>query len=461
MDDDGTRERNSDAQQNRDARRDDAIRGGGIPHRDDVTRRDDTLRAVRGAVYLPQKDWNAYQMWANYENETVERELGYAAELRLNSVRVFASYEFWREDGPTFFAHVEHFLTTCRERGIRPVVVLFEAPPESPPTEENLHATDPEKAFGVHSPSRSEVLQPRNWKGYDRSPVHFARRWAQEYAGDDRLLATEIMNEPGDVQPRRDFVTDALETVRDAAPDATLTMGTKDVRFARVYDRDDALDAYQFHMNLPKNRATAREYVGKQRALADEIATEVAGSDASKPLWCTEWQRTLDEPPSRFAPNLASLAPTIREVHDAQTLDGDFFWSLMLRPAYLRKPREKGRVNGLFHDDGAVYSLLDAETVAGQGLDLPRRDSFPTAWRAHRFPYPHDASDVHAHADDSAHPDDAADRDSKSAGLGANGGSDSNADRSAFESDLRDLRDALSDRIRRAFGLDSREDDDE
>jgi len=427
VDDDGTRERTE-------ARRDEILYEG---RRD--ARRDESLCGIRGAVYLPQKDWNAYQMWANYENETIARELRYAARLRLNSVRVFASYEYWREEGPTFFAHVEQFLTTCREWGLRPVVVLFEAPPEAPPTDENLHANDPENAFGVHSPSRPEILQPRNWKGYARSPIHFARRWAQEYAEDDRLLATEIMNEPGDVQPRRDFVLDALETVRDAAPEATLTMGTKDVRFARVYDRDDALDAYQFHMNLPKNRAAAREYVGRQRALADEIAAEVAGSDSSKPLWCTEWQRTLEEPPSRFAPNLASLAPTIRELHDAGTLDGDFFWSLMLRPAYLRTPREKGRVNGLFHEEGAVYSLLDAETIAGQGLDLPDRRAFPEAWRAHRFPYPHDASAEVGRSD--------ADRNSNS--------------RSDEFEELRDLREALSKRIRRTFGLDSETDPDD
>ncbi|WP_128478186.1 glycoside hydrolase 5 family protein [Halorussus pelagicus] len=415
--------------------------------------RSDTLRDVRGAVYLPQKDWNAYQMWADYDNETIERELDFAARLRLNSLRVFASYECWREDGPTFFAHVEHFLSACRERAIHPVVMLFEATPEAPPTEENLRARDPRKAFGVHSPSRSKILRPRNWKGYDRSPIHFARRWAQEYAEDDRLLATEIMNEPGDVQPRRDFVMDALETVRDAAPDAALTMGTKDVRFARVYDRDGALDAYQFHMNLPRTRSAAREYVAEQRALADDISegTDDDTATPAKPLWCTEWQRTLDEPPSRFAPNLASLAPTIREVHDAGTLDGDFFWSLMLRPAYLRKPREKVRINGLFHEDGAVYSRLDAETIAGRSLELDARDALPSAWRAHRFPYPDAEQNDVARADDAG-------QESKSDGTDpsesdSDSGDSAEADPTENFADLRNLREDLSRRIRETFGL--------
>ncbi len=411
------------------------------------------LRDVHGAVYIPQKDWNAYQMWADYRNAVVERDLGYAATVGLNSVRVFASYEYWREDGPTFFAHVEHFLSACDARDVRPVVVLFEAPPTDPPTEQNRRETDPERAFGVHSPSRPEVLQPRDWKGYDRSPVHFARRWAREFAEDDRLLATEIMNEPGTVQPRRDFVTDALRTVRAEAPDATLTMGTKDVRFARFYDREAldglaGLDAYQFHMNLPKRPAEAYEYLTEQRALADEIGAEATGTanssetDARKPLWCTEWQRTLEEPPSRFAPNLASLAPTIQKAHADGTLDGDFFWSLLLRPAYLREPRENGRVNGLFHADGAVYSRRDAEAIAGRPLALEERHALPASWRAHRFPYPGPVADGGVRSSDGdgrsgdAHPsDENFSRRSKSDGI--------EGFRALHESLVRRIRDAL------------------
>ena len=415
------------------------------------------LRNVRGAVYLPQKDWNAYQMWANYSNSVVERDLGYAATLGLNSLRVFASYEFWREDGPAFFARVEHFLSACSARTIRPVVVLFEAPPKAPPTEANLHATDPENAFGVHSPSRPEVLRPRNWKGYARSPIHFARRWAQEFGGDERLLATEIMNEPGKVQPRRDFVLDALREVRTAAPDATLTMGTKDVRFARYYDDEAALDglrgldAYQFHMNLPRNPAAARRYVAEQRTLADEIeGSQVAGKE--KPLWCTEWQRTLEEPPSRFAPNLASLVPTIRGAQATGPLDGDFFWSLMLRPAYLRIPRERGRVNGLFHRDGTVYSRADAEAIAGRDLDLEGRRALPATWASHSFPYPGEFADEPINPDHAALTDESANqRESEESGEPAvqRGRSDGVADLP----DIDELRESLADRIARALGV--------
>jgi hypothetical protein len=328
---------------------------------------------IRGAMYLPSKDWNAYQMWANYQNSVVEHELDLAASLGLNALRVLGSYECWLDDGPAFFSHVEHFLTECNRRGIRPIVVLFEAPPKGEPTEYNCKTTDPADAFGVHSPSRADVLQPRNWAGYARSPLHFARRWAQEYATDPRLLATEIMNEPGDVQPRQDFVKDMLTEVRRMAPDATLTMGCKDFRFNLVYDENDDIDIHQFHMNLPGDTAAAEDYLARARQHREETG---------KPLWCTEWQRTLVEPPSRFLPNYKSLAPTIGDAHADGSIDGDFFWGLMLKPAYLRDPREKGRVNGVFHPDGIPFDPADYAALAS----APRY--YPAEWNAHPFPYP-------------------------------------------------------------------------
>lgn len=331
------------------------------------------LTGVRGAMYLPSKDWNAYQMWANYRNRVVERELDMAASLGLDSLRVLASYSHWKENGPAFFAHVEHFLTECRRRDIRPVMVLFEAPPKNEPTERNRTETDPAEAFGVHSPSRRNVLQPRNWSGYARSPVHFARRWARMFAADPRLLATEIMNEPGDVQPRQDFVRDVLATVRKHAPAATLTMGCKDFRFNEVYDENDDLDVHQFHMNLPPDKDAADDYLARAREHREETG---------KPLWCTEWQRTREEAPTRFLPNYKSLAPTIRAAHENGSLDGDFFWGLMLKPAYLRDPREAGRINGVFHSDGTPFDASDRDALARQ------RRSYPDGWDDHPFPYP-------------------------------------------------------------------------
>jgi hypothetical protein len=43
---------------------------------------------------------------------------------------------------------------------------------------------------------------------------------------------------------------------------------------------------------------------------------------------------------------------------------GSFFWSLMVKRAYLKGQRANGTVNGLFWPDGAVASLKDAQAIA-------------------------------------------------------------------------------------------------
>ena len=52
----------------------------------------------------------------------------------------------------------------------------------------------------------------------------------------------------------------------------------------------------------------------------------------------------------------------------------------MLKPAYLQKQRKRGRMNGVFHEDGAVFSVEDARAVAADlTLELLERRESP-AW---------------------------------------------------------------------------------
>jgi hypothetical protein len=58
---------------------------------------------------------------------------------------------------------------------------------------------------------------------------------------------------------------------------------------------------------------------------------------------------------------------------------GAFFWSLMLKPAYLPGQRRKAVLNGLFHEDGAVWSLEDARAISGNAaFHATERKEWPT-----------------------------------------------------------------------------------
>jgi len=303
------------------------------------------LRGVRGAVYFPHRAFNHVQTWANYDPERVDRDVGFAAELGLDAVRVLASYEYWRREPAAFARRFDHFLGAAGERGVRVLPVLFESIGEQP-TSANAGREVPLK-----SPAGAVVRDADRWDG----PEAFVRWVAGRYGDRPELLALEVMNEPGTWIQRVEFVRAMLRAARDAHESVPLTVGCKTLANNEQY-RDPALDAFQFHYNLPPTAAKMRAALAEATRLSRESGT---------PVWLTEWQRTLEEPPGRMRPNYASLGETIRE----SGVDGDFFWQLMLNPAYNLPVRRRGRVNGLFTPEGGVYSAADARALSADGSD--------------------------------------------------------------------------------------------
>ena len=299
------------------------------------------LTGVRGAIYFPVWSANHYQTWVGYDPAAVERDLGYAASLGVNALRTFVSYERWTEDAADLERWVDHLLGAAADRGIRILPMLFESIGEQP-TPAN-RARD----VALRSPAGGVMRDRSKWEG----PRRFVRWFASRYAGHEGLLALEIMNEPGEWETRVAFCREMLRAARDAAPSVPLTMGCKGLEYNRLYE-DPGLDVLQFHYNVPPTAAHMREALAEAAAVSRETG---------KPVWLTEWQRTREEPPNKMLPNYSSLASVIRE----SDVDGDFFWQLMLKPAYITTQRERGRVNGVFHADGRVHDAGDADALRG------------------------------------------------------------------------------------------------
>lgn len=309
------------------------------------------LGDVTGAVYFPARAFNSYQTWADYNRRETHRDLAYAEKLGLDTLRVLMSYEYWRENRRAFRNRFEHFVDIARLFDISVLPVLFESIGDRP-IPANLTDRNIETAFAVCSPDRSVIKQPWRWTG----PARFVRWFTSRYGDHERVLAVEIMNEPGAWWPRVAFCRTMLKTARSANDDVVLTMGCRGLEDNERYD----IDVLQFHYNVPPTPAHMRRKLREAKRFAAQYG---------KPIWLTEWQRTREEPPDRMLPNYASLAPVIRE----SNIDGDFLWGLMLKPAYMKKPRQWGRLNGIFHEDGTPYSAADARAVAGiDGFEAER-----------------------------------------------------------------------------------------
>ena len=318
---------------------------------------------LRGAIYWPARAFNHYQVWAEYNRDEIERDLSYAADLNLDALRVIVGWEFWRDRPDAFRRAFDHFLAAADDRGLQVLPVLFESIGEKP-VEKNLADDSVLSAFAVKSPSLTVIENESRWSG----PRRFVEWFTKRYGRRDALLALEIMNEPGDLKPRVEFCRAMLRAARDVDPAVPLTMGCKDFEYNRQY-ADPELDAHQFHYNLPKTAADMERKLREAERFADETG---------KPVWLTEWQRTRrPQPPDKMLPNYSSLAETIR----GSDVDADFFWQLMLKPAYIDEPRKDGRLNGLVHEDGAVYSAGDARAISGERGGWPERRDWPD-WAA-------------------------------------------------------------------------------
>ncbi|MFB6129913.1 MAG: glycoside hydrolase [Salinigranum sp.] len=311
---------------------------------------------VRGALYLPSRAFNYYQLWANYERDVIERDMGYAARLNLNAIRTWLNFEYWRREPEAHARKVEHLLSTAADNDIRVLVGLFDAVGEAP-TKKRLKDTSLRTATAVRSPPDAISSNPDRWD----VAREYVRWFMDRHRDDDRLLGIEAMNEPGWSDVSRKFTRGMLKTMRKERGTVPLTVGSTSVANDTFY-RDWGSEIMQFHYNFPKNRRTLADALRQVNIIADRLPD---------PIWLTEWQRVRDArgfhsapPKDQRGPDYASMAPVI---HSAGI--GNFFWSLMLKPAHVRSQRQHGILNGVFHEDGAVWSLEDARAIKAMSGD--------------------------------------------------------------------------------------------
>lgn len=318
------------------------------PQADDVAA--DPPVDVRGAIYVPSRAFNLYQMWQYYDPAVVERDLTYATRVNLNAIRTWLCYEVWEQDPEAHERALEHFLDTAADRGLSVLLGLFDGVGGNP-LWWKLERTDPRTATGLSSPAREVLADPEQWDG----PRRFVDWFMDAHRDDDRLLAIELMNEPGWEPRKTAFARSMFAMAADRRGSVPLTVGATSLANSAEYAQWGS-DVHQFHYNFVRDEATFQ-------AMLDRLALLREALDA--PVWLTEWQRVRDgrgftaEPkPGEKTPNYASLAPLVHE-----SGFGSFFWSLMVKPAWVQPQRRNGVVNGLFHEDGAVWSLEDARAI--------------------------------------------------------------------------------------------------
>jgi Cellulase (glycosyl hydrolase family 5) len=150
-----------------------------------------------GSNYVPESAINQLEMWqeATFNPAEIDKELGWAESLGMNTMRVFLHDLLWQQDSVGFRNRIDQFLVIASRHHIRPVFVLFDSVWDPAPHLGPQHAPVPgvHNSGWVQSPGARALADPAQYprlKDYVQGIVG-------AYANDGRVLAWDVWNEPG------------------------------------------------------------------------------------------------------------------------------------------------------------------------------------------------------------------------------------------------------------------------
>lgn len=150
-----------------------------------------------GANFLPSNAINELEMWQaeTWSPFLIDKELGYAESLGMNTMRVFLHDLAYRSDPTGFKQRLDQLLGLCAKHKIRPMLVLFDScwDPDPHTGKQKDPVPGVHNSGWVQSPGRDLLQDTTKWettlKPYVLDVVRSFRR-------DARILAWDVVNEP-------------------------------------------------------------------------------------------------------------------------------------------------------------------------------------------------------------------------------------------------------------------------
>lgn len=192
-----------------------------------------------GADFLPSTAINELEMWQgdSFDPATIDRELGWAQGIGMNTMRVFLHNLLWEQDPEGFRKRIDTFLAIAVRHHIRPVFVLFDSCWDPFPRLGPQHPPIPgvHNSGWVQAPGDAILADPSQYPRLEA----YVKGVVGAFATDQRILAWDVWNEPdntndgsyGKTEPRNkaELVLNLLPRIfawaRSAHPTQPLTSG--------------------------------------------------------------------------------------------------------------------------------------------------------------------------------------------------------------------------------------------
>ncbi len=265
--------------------------------------------------------------------QEIDQELGWAAGIGLNSLRVFLQYLVYEADPPALLDRLAAFLDIAARHGHSTMFVLFD------------DCWGPEPALGAQPAPRPGVhnsgwtaspgvtrRQPEHWPGLER----YVKDILGLFAHDERVIAWDLYNEP--YTATRPLVEAAFAWAREVAPSQPLVT---------CWQADDLADLTTVHLYEDPDKP--------------EVAAELKAALLSgRPVLCTEC----------MARPLGSTLERILPIYAAAGV-GWYVWGLVSGATQTRFPWDWPAggpepylwFHDLLYPDGTPYRQAEVELI--------------------------------------------------------------------------------------------------
>jgi hypothetical protein len=153
-------------------------------------------RWLVGSNYIPTDAINQLEMWQadTYTPAQIDKELGWAEGIGMNTMRVFLHDQLWAQDEAGFRKRLDEFLAIAAKHGIKPLLVFFDSCWDPNPKPGPQHPPIPgvHNSGWVQSPGRAGLADAANYpklKAYVQGVI-------RAFAQDPRILGWDLWNEP-------------------------------------------------------------------------------------------------------------------------------------------------------------------------------------------------------------------------------------------------------------------------
>lgn len=149
-----------------------------------------------GSNYIPATAINELEMWqaTSFDPQRIDKELGWAESLGLNTMRVFLHDLLWQQDPDGFKKRIDTFLAIAQKHKIRPLFVLFDSCWDPNPKLGKQHAPTPgvHNSGWVQSPGSAALKDPGQYQRLEA----YVKGVVGAFAKDKRILGWDVWNEP-------------------------------------------------------------------------------------------------------------------------------------------------------------------------------------------------------------------------------------------------------------------------